>query len=309
MLVAKTPARDCELSVEIATAVLREQMPELAPHGVRFLAAGWDHEAFEVNGEWIVRLPMRVDVAVRVPVEVAALELAAEVIELEVPRITLRGVPSAAYPYPFTGYRKLRGTQADRIPLDAFRTVDNARALGRALGALHAVDVARAATLGVTEASLAEHSAADRAEGVLRDRAAIDAAVGRERARRYADFLAECPLVAADAGACVLRHDDLHLEHVLVEPGSHRVRAIIDWTDANIGDPAGDFVLLFVACGEPFVQAMLDAYEGPADPNVLERIRLRARWSLLHRIRRALESNPGGLGECLACFDHVFPPA
>ena len=138
-----------------------------------------------------------------------------------------------------------------------------------------------------------------------RDRDAIAAAVGAERARRYRDFLAEHPLIAAGAGARVLRHADLHREHILLDPDA-RVSAIIDWTDSVTGDPSGDFVLLYTACGEPFVQRMLDAYHGPADPGLLERIRIRARWGLLHWISRALEREPSAIARALTSFDHVF---
>jgi aminoglycoside phosphotransferase (APT) family kinase protein len=302
---AATRERDCELNVAIACAVLREQCPGLAPWSVRYLAAGFDHYAFEVNGEWIVRMPMRAAVAARVRVELGALALASEVLALAVPQIALRGVPSPRYPYPFTGYRKLPGASAHTVPLELFASAHNARALGRALGALHGISAERAHAHGVPPASPAGHSAEERVLRVERDRAAIASATGAERARRYQDFLAERPLIAADAGARVLRHADLHREHVLLD-GDGRASALIDWTDANTGDPSGDFVLLYTACGEPFVQRMLDAYDGPADPGLLERIRIRARWGWLHWVSRALEREPAAVTRCLACFDHVF---
>jgi aminoglycoside phosphotransferase (APT) family kinase protein len=298
--------RDCELNVEIAVAVLRAQFPELAPHEVRHVGRGWDHDAFEVNGEWIVRMPMRALVAARVPIELGALELAAEALELAVPRIALRGVPSARYPYPFTGYRQLPGICARELPAELFCSEHNARALGRALAALHRISAERAHAHGVLPASASEHSELDRAQRVLAARAAIDAAVGPERAPRYADFLAECPLAPADGVAHVLRHDDLHREHILLDPRTCEVSGLIDWTDANTGDPANDFVLLYVACGEPFVLRMLASYDAPADDGLLERIRLRARWNLLNWIARALEHDRAAIPRCLACFEHVF---
>ena len=53
---------------------------------------------------------------------------------------------------------------------------------------------------------------------------------------------------------------------------------------------------------------MLDAYDGPADGTLLERIRLRARWSYLDWLARALERDVTSLPHRLTKFDHVFAP-
>ena len=246
-------ARDCSLDAGIAERVLRDQFPKLAPHAVRYLGAGWDHDAYEVNGEWVMRMPMRAEVARYVPVEIGVLELVRGAFDLDVPRIELHGAPSELYPYPFTGYRKLAGEPAHRAPLADFASPANARTLGRMLATLHRISTARAVALGVRPVTLAEHRAADRAERVLARRAALDAALGPDLARRYAPFLAEHALLDADVGARRLCHDDMHLEHLLLDPCTHRVTGLIDWTDATLGDISRDFVLLWVDCGEPFV--------------------------------------------------------
>ena len=43
----------------------------------------------------------------------------------------------------------------------------------------------------------------------------------------------------------VFSHNDLGIEHVLVDPDTGAVTGIIDWTDAAIVDPAYDFGLIF----------------------------------------------------------------
>ena len=305
-------ARDCELNDELVARVLREQFPAHAPHAVRYLGAGWDHVAYELNAQWIVRMPMRASVAARVPIELGVLELARAVLPLELPVIELRGRPSALYPYPFSGYRKLPGVIAQHAPLERWCTRDNARVLGAALGALHTIAIERARVAGVLDASASEHSCRGRAERVRRAQPRMQAALGRERARRCAAFLAQRPLIAAGAGARVLRHDDLHLEHLLLDAGMQRVTGmqritgIIDWTDASIGDPAAEFVALWLSCGEAFVRDVLDAYPGPSDAGMLERIRIRARWSTLDWLARSLERDPQRIAARFADFERAF---
>jgi aminoglycoside phosphotransferase (APT) family kinase protein len=56
--------------------------------------------------------------------------------------------------------------------------------------------------------------------------------------------------LAAPAGAAVLVHHDLRGEHLVVS-GDGRVRGVLGWTDAVIGDPAEDIASLAVAVGAP----------------------------------------------------------
>jgi aminoglycoside phosphotransferase (APT) family kinase protein len=56
--------------------------------------------------------------------------------------------------------------------------------------------------------------------------------------------------LAAPAGAAVLVHHDLRGEHLVVS-GDGRVRGVLGWSDAVIGDPAEDIASLAVAVGTP----------------------------------------------------------
>ncbi len=73
--------------------------------------------------------------------------------------------------------------------------------------------------------------------------------------------------------ACLL-HSDLNAEHILLSAAGDRVEAIIDWTDAVIGDPAHDFAGLWVWQGQRFVDQVLQHYAGPVDEDFCSRIRL-----------------------------------
>jgi aminoglycoside phosphotransferase (APT) family kinase protein len=306
MSLPETRERDCQLGSELVARVLRDQFPEHAPHDVRYLNAGWDHAVYQLNGELIVRMPLRAAVARHVLPERAVLALAREVLPFAVPVIELCGEPSAVYPYPFSGYRRLPGVIAEDAPLARWCTEDNAHALGRALGALHRVALDRARATGLREMSAAEHSCEDRARRVHAARGPLRALMGADRWSRCEPFLAADPRIAPRAGAQVLLHDDLHLEHVLLDDRMERVTGIIDWTDASIGDPAAELVALWLSCGEAFVLQLLDAYDGPRDAELLARVRVRARWAALDWLARTAELDPPRVPARLGDVERAF---
>ena len=63
---------------------------------------------------------------------------------------------------------------------------------------------------------------------------------------------------------CVI-HGDLLPGHILVDAGAGRVRGIIDWSDAALSDPMGDFVGLWMWRGEDFVEEVLKRYRCPVN--------------------------------------------
>jgi aminoglycoside phosphotransferase (APT) family kinase protein len=294
----------------VVARVLHEQAPELAGRPIALLGRGFDHEAYEVDGEWVVRMPMRAEVAARLPIELAAMELAREAgLALAVPEVVRRGVSSAVYPHQFCIYRKLHGIAARRLPLAALCVAENAALIGRTLSTLHRVTPEIAGARGIPREGERDHTGEGRLDAIARQRAQLDAAVGPARARRYRDLLEERPRIATSTGTFALCHADLHLEHVLVDPDRACITAVIDWGDSQVCDVAEELAPLLVACGEGFVSAILDAYDAPADAGLLDRARLRARYALLEWIGRYAErQRRDQVGELLACFDHIFPP-
>lgn len=86
-------------------------------------------------------------------------------------------------------------------------------------------------------------------------------------------------------------HGDLAPEHVLVSAGD--VAAVIDWSHAQVGDPADDLAWLFAAAPEDSLDAVLEAYSlartERGDTHLAARATLAselalARW-LLHGVR------------------------
>lgn len=236
--------------------------PEFRGRRIVAIAGGWDFDVFEVDGEWIVRLPNRSEVEGWLATEIAVLADLAPTLPVPVPRFELtRGTKGVAY-------RKLRGTTF--AASDA--TASIARELGAFLTALHAFAVDRALELGA-----ADHSA-ERMQAHYRERrwpqfrervlpllASDECEEAERRANAYLDDDASADFRAA------LVHHDLGPEHVLIERGG--VTGVIDWTDVIVADPAIDFAWLLHGVGKEFAFQLLDAYSGDVDAAFLERAR------------------------------------
>jgi macrolide phosphotransferase len=57
-----------------------------------------------------------------------------------------------------------------------------------------------------------------------------------------------------------LVHCDLHPGHIVLDPEG-RVTGLLDWTEAEVADPASDFAIYFAAFGESGLTALLEQYE------------------------------------------------
>jgi aminoglycoside phosphotransferase (APT) family kinase protein len=140
---------------------------------------------------------------------------------------------------------------------------------------MHALSPARMATfVGTNDAPLAEWRAD--AANIYRGVAAAIPATGRPAIETF--LAAEPP--PARAGL-VFSHNDLGIEHVLVEPGSGAITGIIDWSDAAMVDPAYDIGLLYRDLGPVALDALLRSGLGAGDGGLRERAVFYARYSVL----------------------------
>ncbi|MEV8371178.1 phosphotransferase [Kribbella sp. NPDC056861] len=241
---------------------------------------GWDSRAW-LDGDWLHREPRREQVRPRLLAEATLLPwLAPQLpIPVPVPELTQYGVR----------HRVLLGE-----PLEAGSTALG-RQLGEFLTALHAVDPTEAVAYR-----------------------ALDAATA---ALEKATFLDECraqviPLLPPDlhqpAEALLTRvaqtrtsliHADLGSNHLLVADG--RMTGIIDWTDAQIGDPALDLCWLLNGAPEGIATGLQETYP------VTDELRHRAldwiRLSPWYQVHRGLlldlpDDVQSGLPRIVSCF-------
>jgi aminoglycoside phosphotransferase (APT) family kinase protein len=251
--------------------IIASTFPRLHGMPVEFLDEGWDFRVFEVGGKWVFRFPKHEGSVPKLKMEFALLselDLLREVRDspsLRIPDYAYHGISPGDVGWPFGGYRKLPGIRG-HAPEEIDR-LSVTRQLGSFLSWLHGYSIESARQAGVPEMpDLVDYWHA-RSLAEL-ETLAVDQ-VDTDEVRRFL----EDHRPASFAGPMCLTHNDLFVEHVLLHPGSGRVSAIIDWSDAVIGEPALDFAALYSWLGARGVQRVLASYSRPIDDQVLARAR------------------------------------
>jgi aminoglycoside phosphotransferase (APT) family kinase protein len=272
------------MNVGVVRDLVSVHVPDVAVTDVVPCGEGLDNVAFDVNGELIVRFRKEPGVAERaalVTAEAALLDEIAGALPVAVPATVFVDAELGCL-----AYRKLPGTpllQQPRAAWPAWAQIMG-EVLGRSLAAMHALSPVRmAAFVGTDDAPLAEWRA-DAAElyrevaiGVpASDRAAIET------------FLAAEP--PPPTARLAFSHNDLGIEHVLVEPGTGAITGIIDWSDAAVVDPAYDVGLLYRDLGRVALDALLRCGVGANDDGMRERAVFYARCSVLEDLAYGCET-------------------
>src|SRR5215218_6254203 len=253
-------------------------LPDHRVDSVVPVGEGGDHLAYEVDGELIVRFGKEPDPAARAAgVDREARLLAA------VAAISLLPLP---------------------LPQRSAHAGPVAATLGELLTALHAAPTEPLAAL-----------------------AGIDdqppAAWRREAAETYAAVAGEVPAVhrrpvEAFLGAPpppggwgpVFSHNDLGIEHVLVDLATGTVTGVIDWSDAAIVDPVVDLGLLYRDLGPAALRAALSSYRtGAGDVVTLsERAVFYARCSVFEDLAYGIRTGRHQYADkSLAAMAWLFP--
>lgn len=279
-------------------------LPGYRVHSAVRVGEGSDNLAYEVNGELILRCSKEPDPAARaaqVDREARLLAAVAGIVPLP--------VPEPAFTVPERGclaYRKLPGRPLLDLPGSrwAAHADSIAATLSWLLTALHAAPVEpMAALVDVDDRPLDAWRL--EAAGTY---AAVAGAVPVRYRRAVEAFLQAPP--PASGWAPVFSHNDLGIEHVLVDPGTWAVTGIIDWSDAAIVDPAVDFGLLYRDLGPEAVQAGLAGYRAGANDLVaLEaRARFYARCKALEDLAYGIQTGQDRYRDkSLAALAWLFP--
>ena len=233
--------------------------------------------------------------------EIAIMPVVAGALGPAVPRIEYIGGPSERFPYPFTGYRKIRGTGADQVPrADAGRLAAD---LGQLLSRLHRIDPA---SIPPTPEDWENEPGAE----ITADLVAVAGAVApllsaglRARAEPYLAGAVPWP-PAGHPRRFV--HNDICPDHVLVDRRSGRLAGLIDWTDAMVGDPVADFAGLIGLRGFPFIHQVAARYELPLGDTFAARLQWRVRTLTLTWLAEAASDNPAAIAKLLSWASLAF---
>lgn len=238
------------------------------------------------GGRWVIRCPQHAAAGAALEAEVELLERLAPAVDggalpFDVPR------PAGYADLPEGGravvYPELRGSPVDLAALVPGPHL--AAMLGRAIAAIHELPPALVEAAGLPVYDADAYRQRRLAEV---DEAARTGQVPRALLERWERALEDVGLWRFRATPV---HGDLAADHVLAADG--RVLAVLDWSEARVGDPADDLAWLFASAPEPALDSVLEAYalartergdrHLPARATLASELAL-ARW-LLHGVR------------------------
>ncbi|MFF4750288.1 aminoglycoside phosphotransferase family protein [Streptomyces sp. NPDC002514] len=221
-------------------AIVKENAYGASGPDVRPVAEGGEHATWWVGGTYVLRLALDRDATVRQRRELRLRDLVRPYLPVGVPVSVAHGewAPGLSY----TLDTRLPGGSGEENDVSAVGEAD----LAGLLTGLREVPVRQAGSLGVPRA-------APRSLEALR-RMAVPAAERLGAADEFDPVLLRqltrtgAAQLTAQTGIAVLVHHDLKGEHLMVSPDG-RVRGVLDWTDAAVGDPAEDIAGLALAVG------------------------------------------------------------
>ncbi|MFE2537248.1 phosphotransferase family protein [Streptomyces sp. NPDC059371] len=268
------------------------------------LGEGLDNLAYEVNGELIVRFSKEPDLARRTALvgrEARVLAAVAGISPLPVPEPTFTVAEQGCL-----AYRKLPGAPLLDMPRHrrSAHGASIAATLGELLTALHAVPIERLAGLVDADHQPPAEWRHEATENYVTVAGRIPAAYRRP----VEAFLDAAP--PHDEWTPAFSHNDLGIEHVLIDPVAWTVTGIIDWSDAAIVDPAYDFGLLHRDLGPAATRAAISSYRTDANDLAAlgERALFYARCGVFEDLAHGIETEQDRyVDKSLAAMRWLFP--
>jgi aminoglycoside phosphotransferase (APT) family kinase protein len=219
-----------ESVTEAVSTAVRAHLPGYRIRSVEKLGSGLENTAYVVNRDLVVRFPHQPDPAA-IANEVALIRRVWQISPLPVPQVVFHDDVCLAYKF-------MKGR-----PLQPEDMID-VEELGELLRRLHAIPVEDVRHLVKEDHDPLQQWLDEAAELYRRHESRL---TPHQRSKIEA-FLAETPPAQAKPDRLVFSHNDLGIEHVLVDRG--KITGIIDWSDAAICDPAYDYGLLIRDLGE-----------------------------------------------------------
>jgi aminoglycoside phosphotransferase (APT) family kinase protein len=226
------PAAEVEADARLVRRLVAAQFPRWAPLAVRTVPSiGWDNLLFRLGSEMLVRLPRREMAAELVEKEHRWLPVLAPGLPLPIPVPIGRGRPGEGFPWRWSVCPWMPGRISATSGLRA--PVEFATALGRFVTALH-----QPAPPDAPIHPFDRGAPLRRRDEEMRD--LIDEHDGpfdRATLARAWDLAMDLP---DWDGPPLWLHGDLHPANLLVH--RNRLRAVLDFGDLCVGDPAVDLI-------------------------------------------------------------------
>lgn len=278
---------------------IKRHVPSLDIGSVEENNQGWDNDVLIINQEWLFRFPKRHEIALKLEREKVLLDhLRHKTDDIQIPNYLLinneQGIPMCCY------YKVINGKQLEdinSIPKDQMTSV--ARQVGRFLTELHHTELAKMENVGFTIEQTQSYWEVFYSN-IKRDVFPFLNKAEQRSINQMFDHLFNSILTQQEIKTMI--HGDLSSDHIIYDSDHACISGIIDFGDAQIGDPAYDFAGLYNCYGSHFVHEVLRFYK-LKEPmkNLLNRVEaFYSKQSVFHNILYAIaEDNDSLLNQSL----------
>ncbi|MEW9179439.1 aminoglycoside phosphotransferase family protein [Bacillus mycoides] len=275
---------------------IKEALPGLSIHSYKQNEEGWDNITVIINDELLFRFPRKLEYANRIPLEKELCTILSHLLqEIEIPKYHLlyknncNTVPFCSY-YPLIHGEPLTTELVAKLEKKELKAIITQ--LATFLAALHSIPLKRTETLGFPiEKTLTYWKELQTKLNQYLTNSLTS--LQKSALNRLFENFFIC--IAKSTFQNTIIHADFTHHHILFNNLNKTISGVIDFGDAQIGDPAFDFAGLYYDFGREFTTSVYEQYSAlisHRDPLLIHRITTFYQYSpLLHNLIYNIETN------------------
>lgn len=242
-------AEDWDADIYITEATvkncLQEQFPSLSPiKEIKYIGEGWDNKVFLVNQEFIFRFPRRKVAVKLIEKENKILNNLPSFSSIEIPAPQYIGHLSSHFPYPFQGYKLIKGVPGYHAQLNEEHRIASLVTLSIFLKQLHSIDETQAIAMGA-EIEVFDRTFVNESVDTLNER--VEKIIAQKilgiNKDRFQQEIATVQQLSLPSQDNCLVHNDLDCRHLIFD--KNQLKGIIDWGDVGITHKSVDLAVIW----------------------------------------------------------------
>ncbi|MEM6997972.1 MAG: aminoglycoside phosphotransferase family protein [Patescibacteria group bacterium] len=227
-------------SLDIYKTRLEKDFPDLNADKIRLIGSGWHHDAIEVNGSLVFRMPRGVHADsgdLEIDFETQLLEKLGQRLSVDIP-LTKHVDPSGHY----FGYTKVKGVQLTSI-VDSMTEAQTEELISDwiviASNIHSSISVDEARSIGAPDFEGFDPELSIEGANRIFNATGVDS--------RVLDFakeiISQTRELSTSKRSELFIHNDLQFHNLIADPETKRITGVIDWTDACIGTIEREFAI------------------------------------------------------------------
>ncbi|TYS14153.1 aminoglycoside phosphotransferase family protein [Rossellomorea vietnamensis] len=267
--------------------IIKRTNPDIQINEIQTNTNGWDNDILILNNKVVFRFPKSKEVAVKVKDEVSLINR----LQLENPLVKLPKYESVYLDGEFKGvrYDYLEGDSLSDFEVINLIKPQNAEIIGDFLTKLHSINLSEFKGAKILPIHTKEYweDLYNSVEALVFP--CIKQSQKIEINNLFNDFFSNSNFSTTKK---VLIHGDLTIANILFQKDKGLVSGIIDFTDAQAGDPAFDFAGLYWSLGPDFTAEVLSYYQVKDNGSIFNRVQsFYGLQPIFHNLLYAIKEN------------------